>query len=294
LSKIPVQYVVGTGPSQFAVNIPLVQSTANNNWLDLGFSFTVVNTRGGALCPSPIPDIPLVDAGATGRMLQIFMGQHFFQCAMWVNYNNGVLDVTIPSNATDWWMIIPQIPTKWPGAGLKLRVTMYKLGAVAITPSGMTAELPLSINITVQPQTGGPPVHAAALSATSVASIRVWIGKDATNHPTIYLNVTSLKLTFGVIDSAVGPIDLGLLQGLTDIIVPILVQAIDEVLKKGFIIPISKGLGLTNDVIVFSNGYLAIEADFVYTFALPNPDEYDYPRVAEDPMDGDDVIRGVA
>jgi hypothetical protein len=62
------------------------QSTANNNWLDLGFSFTVVNTRGGQVCPTPIPDIPLVDTGATARNIQVFMGQHFFQCALWVNY----------------------------------------------------------------------------------------------------------------------------------------------------------------------------------------------------------------
>jgi hypothetical protein len=80
------------------------------------------------------------------------------------------------------------------------------------------------------------------------------VGKDHAQHPTIFLNVTSLKLTFGVIDSAVGPIDLSLLQGLSDMLTPIITKAIDDSIKNGFIIPVHKGLGLTNDVIVMANG----------------------------------------
>jgi len=269
-----------------------VQSTANNNWLDLGFSFTVVNSKTSMLCPAPIPDIPLVDAGGTGRMMQIFMGQHFFQCALWVNYVNGVLDFTVPSNTSQWWLWIPAIPTKWPNAKMDMRFNMNKLGSITITQAkGLDVELPIALNLTVDTSSGKQ--HAATIGLNPDVVVKAWIGKGAGGHPFLYINVTSIKLKFSVIDSSVGNIDLSLLQGLTDFIVPIMTKIIDDAIKGGFPIPVSKGLGLTNDEILFNNGYLAVEADFVYTSAIGSGFPRASPLIAEDDMKGDDVVRGV-
>jgi len=238
----------------------------------------------------------MVDAGGTGRMMQIFMGQHFFQCALWVNFQNNVFDVTLPSNTSQWWLWIPAIPSKWPNAKMDLRMTMFKLGNITITPAkGLDVEVFLAMNLTVEPAGQGK-MHAATIGISPDLVIKMWVGPGAGNKPTLFLNVTRIALKFSVIDSAVGPIDLSLLQGLTDFIVPIMTQMIDDALKHGFIIPVHAGIGLTNDEILFNNGYLAIEADFVYTTqtmaaldAVPRVS----PLVPEDDMTGDDVIHGV-
>jgi len=237
----------------------------------------------------------MVDAGATGRMMQIFMGQHFFQCALWVNYQNGVFDVSLPSNTSDWWLWIPAIPTKWPNAKMTLRMTMYKLGSITITPQkGLDVEVNLALNLTVATAQGN--VHAATIGITPEVVVKLWVGKGAAAKPTLFINVTRITLKFSALDSAVGPIDLSLLQGLADFIVPIMTQMIDDAIKNGIVIPVSHGLGLTNDEILFNNGYLAIEADFVYTAqvmaaldAMPRVS----PLIGEEDMSGDDVVHGV-
>jgi len=245
------------------VDVQLLQAIGAGNYLDFGLPLTVQSLASGQWCPIATPDIQPLDPGATSLMLQLFIGQHFLNCALWTIYTNGILSHTIPSNTTQWAIWIPQIYAKWPNAGMEEQIYEYKLGTVNLAPgSGVTGDFPLALNLTVLAPAR---VHAATLGINTHVAFTMWVAPGKTSPaPYFYLKVASLTLQYSVLDSSVGNIDLGLLQGLTSLLTPILVQAIDEMLANGFPVPLSKGFTLSNPSVAFFPGYVAIEADFAY------------------------------
>lgn len=85
-----------------------------------------------------------------GRMLQVFIGQHFLNCALWTIYTNGILSHTIQSNTKDWELWVPAIYKQWPNMAMEEQLYLYKPGNIALAPgSGVTGDFPLALNLTV-------------------------------------------------------------------------------------------------------------------------------------------------
>jgi hypothetical protein len=264
LAKIPTSFAFGGGKARMNVDVSLVESTGSPQFLDFGLPLAISSVATGQACPIGPPPIAPVDPGATSRMLQLFLGQHFLNCALWTIYTNGILSHSLPSNTSEWLLWIPAIAIKWPNMAMEEQIYLFKLGTVTLAPgSGVTGDFPLAVNLTVITPQGRQ--HAATLGYNMHLAFTMWVGPGKnTSAPFFYLKVASSETKLSVIDSSVGTIDLSLAQGFISFLSPIIVKLIDEMLANGFPVPLSKGFSLANPSIVFFNQYLGLEADFHY------------------------------
>jgi hypothetical protein len=265
LSKIPTSFSFGGGKTRMTVDVSLLQALGTATYLDFGLPLAVTNVATGLSCPITPPDIQPVDVGATGRMIQVFIGQHFLNCALWTIWQNGVLSHVIQSNTRDWALWVPAIYNKWPNMTMEETLMEYKLGTITLSPGvGVSGVFPLALNLTVVTPQGR--THAAMLGVEAKVVFKMWVAPGKTSpQPYFYLNIATINLTLSVIDTAVGKIDLTFDNAFIAWITPIIVKGVDDLIANGFPIPLSKGFTLSNPSIAFFPSYFAVEADFQYT-----------------------------
>jgi hypothetical protein len=203
--------------------------------------------------------------GATGRMIQVFIGQHFLNCALWTVWQNGVLSHVIPANTRDFALWIPSIYTRWPNMTMEETLYLYKQGTIALAPGvGVTGDFPLALNLTVVTPQGR--VHPALLGLQTHIVFNMWVAPGkGTPAPYFYLKIATINITLSVLDTAIGPIDLSFTNAFLSWITPIIVKGVDDLIANGFPIPLAKGFTLSNPAIAFFPSYFAVEADFQYT-----------------------------
>jgi len=263
MQHIPTALTFGAGADACTLNVGLMAVNAvTNAYISMGNDFTVVDTATGANCP--LSPVALPVEVATSRMVQIWVSQTPMECALWVAFVNGGLTQHLQSNTNQWTTIIPQLQQLYPNAVLNELVYALAAPQFSFTPDGVTFGLQLALNHSVV-LSDGSSKFTDSLGLQFSFGINAWVGPGSTTPSSLYANITETSLTFEVIDSEIGKIDLGLLQLLVDIVVPIAEKLMNKYLNAGFPLPVATGITLINPEISFDNGYAGIAADIHYS-----------------------------
>jgi len=263
MQHIPTVLPFGTGHDACTLDVGLLAVNAvTNTYISMGNDFTVVNTATGVVCPFvPVPLPVEVDSS---RMVQLWVAQSPMDCALWVAYVNGGLTQHMQSNTNQWTDIIPQLQTLYPNAVLNELIYAQSVPQFAFTPAGVQLGLSLALNHSVV-LADGSSKFTDSLGLEFSFGIKAWVGPGSSTPSSLYANITETQLTFQVLATDIGTIDLGLLQLLVDIVVPIAVEMLNKYLNAGFPLPVSTGITLINPQVSFLSGYAGVAADIHYS-----------------------------
>jgi len=263
MQHIPTALTFGTGDDACTLDVGLMATDAvTNSYISLGNDFSVVDTATGAVCP--FTPVPLPVELATSRMVQVWVAQSPMDCALWVAYINGGLTQHLQSNTNQWTNIIPQLQSLYPNAVLNELLYAQSVPQFSFTPSGVELGLSLALNHSVV-LADGSSKFTDSLGLEFNFGIDAWIGPGSSTPSSLYANITETAVTFQVLASNVGTINLSLLQLLVDIVVPIAVKTLNKYLNAGFPLPVSTGITLINPQLSFYSGYAGVAADISYS-----------------------------
>eukprot|EP00041_Stephanoeca_diplocostata_P014300 m.258840 g.258840 ORF g.258840 m.258840 type:complete len:496 (+) comp19652_c0_seq1:151-1638(+) len=278
LGKFPTAKTIGGGKSRLDVNTQLLDLRVSNGtaadggaYMTIGDYFAIADNLTHALCPpaedltAVLPDV-VPGAAASESMVQIMLSTRLFDCALWVPFHNGALDVSnIPGGPTSAWLaILPTLPLKYPNATVRLDLTpsAQPLITARANADGGLLSASLGYNINVSVVTNGTDVYAVTLRATAATGIELETVCNTNGSITLYGNVTTLDVNVTVVRSAVGFIDKVALELISKLVGPIVEKAVNSVLANGFTLPATKGIRLLNASTLIENGYIAIVTDF--------------------------------
>jgi len=263
MQHIPTVLPFGSGADECTLDVGLLAVDAvTNTYISLGNDFTVVDSISGEACPYAPVALPV--ELATSRMVQVWVAQSPIECALWVAFVNGGLTQHLQSNTNQWTNIIPQLQTLYPNAVLNELVFAQSAPQFDFTPDGVVLNLALALNHSVVLGDGSSK-FTDSLGLEFKFGINAWVGAGSTTPSSLYANITETQLTFQVLASDIGTINLSLLQLLVDIVVPIAVGLLNKYLNAGFPLPVATGITLINPEISFNNGYAGIAADIHYS-----------------------------
>lgn len=278
LSEMKFVTTIFGGASRVDLDYGLHDVTSTAAAVSFGDLLSVKDHATGAACPLAPVALPEVSPLHPTNYLQIVLADDFVSCLGWVQYANKALQLQVPHsdmpnllNTTFWKGSVPGLPAALPDAAMALDVTLHAAPGIHTTAAkGIVGSADLALDFSVEGASGAQRhSHTLDASVSFGASVAIVdVGKTAT----LMFKVTELSLAFKELDSDFGPVNVAGLNGLLDIILPLIKDAIDGLLAKGIPLPGSPtGAGVKNPEVDMGNGYLAISFDFVAAEDESNP-----------------------
>jgi hypothetical protein len=229
--------------------------------------------------PIAPPALPPFDSSAAAFMVEGRFSSYLLQSAVWTYWTQGLMAWAIPAagmplglNASAAYALIaPGLAAAFPGGSVSLGISLSGLPSISISPlaaGGISAEAPLDLLFSVKPASGGAPQAAFHLLAAAGFSLQVGVIPDASAPGSLVFNGTlsylSASLSAG--NSTVGPVSVGLLQALVDVVLPGLVAVLNGQLQAGFPLPPIPGVAFESaTALELQSGYALFAANFTYT-----------------------------
>ena len=228
--------------------------------------------------PVAPPALPPPFAGDSGFMVVGRFSPYTLLSAAWTFYSAGLFSWAVPPagvplglNATSAYALIaPGLPKAFPEGTVALGIALSGLPALAIAPGGINASAPLNISFLVTPAGGGGAQEAFTLAVAGAFSLAVAVEPSPSAPGSLVFAGRLQYLAAGVAlaDTRVGPVAVRLLQGLVDLVLPLLVDSVNGDLEKGFPLPPIPGVRFANATqLALADGFAQLEANF--TFAPP-------------------------
>jgi len=252
----------GSGSDEANLEVGLMAVNAvTNSFISTGNDFSVVDVSTGAQCPySPVA---LPDVVPSAGMVQVYVAQSPLDCALWVAYTNKAMNTQLKSNTNLWTTIIPQLNKLFPNTPLLENLYPTAVPSFSFTPQGIALGVSYRLDHIVE-FANGTQFAADSIGLDFTIDVNAWIGAGKVTPSSLYANITKCSITLEVFASAIGTIDMTLLQLLIDVVEPIAVKAINAYLNAGFPLPVGTGITLIHPTLQFFNGYVGVAADIVY------------------------------
>jgi hypothetical protein len=264
LQKLHVIYYFGGGRSRMNFDIAF-NNIAASTYVELANNFGIADNKTGVACP--IAPGPLPDLDSDSHEIQLFLAESVLNCAIWVSYTNGAINLDLPSTVSFWKPFIPQLGVLFPGDKMTIAITpLIVQQNVTFDKSGASLALSVAANLTAHNDNTGVSNFACVLEFDAALGLDMWVGPSTLPNVTLalYANVTQIKITVEVLDSAIGEINLGILDTFIAIAEPIVQKFVNAILAIGIPLPVVPGIGLENPSVFFGDGYLGVAADFVF------------------------------
>ena len=248
--------------------------------LGLAVQGDVAPLNSAAVPPVPPPALPPPSAGDGGFMVVGRFSPYTLLSAAWTYLSAGLCAWPIPSRSVPlgfnstaaYGLIAPGLPKAYPGGAVSLQLALAALPLLTIAPGGISASAPLTMGFVVAPAGGaGAPVLAFTLNATTALSLAVAVAPSPAAAGALVFSGTLayLSATLALAGSEVGPVSVGLLQGLADVVLPLIVASVNAELQRGFPLPPIPGVAFTNATqLALFDGFAQMDANF--TFAPPS------------------------
>lgn len=301
LAKLPATLDVGGGKSATAFDTLFasaqVVSLPGPPPATVGVATLPLNSTdvlSGQACPYSSAPLPAPGVGGTTKMISVAFDTAPLQCAAWVSANNRAFDARytnatapagfpLPLYAGGWASSVPGLVAKFPastpmGVNLTLDgspvfqstqadglVMVVGIGMAFEVESAAAAELALrGAAGSASLGAGGTPVFTLNASASVDLEITARNGSvvnGTATGPVVAMNVTKLSLQLGEQWSGVGPVNLGPLQLLVDVLAPLLEAGIDALLGPGIALPALGGISVVSPEMDYGDGYVLLSTD---------------------------------
>jgi hypothetical protein len=170
--------------------------------------------------------------------------------------------VAAGTSSVPWGEIIPKFLLKFPPKSPVL-LDVSAAAAPLLRSSaagGLQGTAGFRANITVEAG-GGAPEYACTLAIAAQFGVQLDVRQNAS--ATLLLgNVTSLTLNATVEDSNIGPLNPVPLALLSEVFAPLITQALDALLQKGFPLPSAPFFSFANTTVQFQDGFFEVASDF--------------------------------
>jgi len=251
----------------------------------------------GLACPFGAAQLPAPGTDGTSKMLSIAFDTAPLQCAAWVSATNKAFDAQyqnstapagfpLPLYVGGWAQAVPGLAAKYPAAATPMAVNLTLAGAPVFQSTvagGLEMIVGIGMPFSVLPAaaregaTGGsaPSLRGAdfgvgvpvfTLNATATVDLEVSarngsVVNGTMTGPVIAMNVTKLTLQLGEQWSGVGPVQLGELQLLIDVLAPLLQAGIDALFGPGIALPALGDISIVDPSVSYGAGYVVLSTD---------------------------------
>jgi lipopolysaccharide-binding protein len=272
VERLPVVAVVS--PTA-AINYSLVDNpTFTDSYLETrhkGEFISRVHPTEAPFSPSPLPPV-----SASTRMMYLWLSDYMASTASYVYTQAGVFRYTISPetvklpkelpclNTKCLQSVLPELFKKFPNMEVVLETDVVKPPAAAVNPDGIHGYIPGQLEVYVRANSSSAKVYAFTLHVTThtLVSANVTEAEDRTK---ITFTAKFIKSDVSVVDSAIGDIEINLLQKVVDVMSQVGVNMLNEKGKIGFPLPTIEGTSLTNPSIEYGQGFVMISTDFKYS-----------------------------
>lgn len=209
---------------------PLIAPT----FMGIAVQGDVVPTGFAGIPPIPAPSTPPFNASDGAFMVEGRFSAYTLLSAAWTYSSASLLQWALPSAALPlglnttaaYALIAPGLPKAYPGAAVSLNLSVGEGSpiAIAISPlaaGGIQARAVLEMDFLVQQAgSGSGQVQAFSLLANTSFALGVGLRPDAAHPGSLVFNGTLAYLSsvISLGNSSVGPVAVGLLQGLADLV----------------------------------------------------------------------------
>lgn len=273
VAPIPVRYPYNISQARFGFVAP--PATAGS-YLGLSVQGDVTPLGFGGVPPVAPPALPPPSAGDGGSMVVGRFSPYTLLTAAWTFYSAGLFawavparDVPLGLNATAAYALIaPGLPKAYPGGSVALGIALVGEPVLSITPAGINATAPLNISFVATPAGGGAAAEAFTLRVAAAFSLSVTVSPapGAPGSLVFAGRLQYLAATIALADTRVGSVAVRLLQGLVDVVLPLIVASVNGDLQKGFPLPPIPGVSFENATqLALGEGFAQLEADFTFT-----------------------------
>jgi hypothetical protein len=246
---------------------------ATSAFLAFGVQGDVVPLGFAGAPPVPAPALPAFDASAAGFAIEGRFSAYTLTSAAWTYFSSGLTtwpiaprDVPLGLNETGGYALIaPGLAKAYaPDTPVRLLVALAAVPALAIAPPA-AGGIAAAAQLTVSFFAGDAP--AFALDVAAAFGLDVGVAPSAAAPGSLVFNGTlafvSANVTLG--STAVGPVAVGLLQALVDVVLPLAAATLNGDLARGFPLPPIDGLAFTNATsLQLMQGYALFAADFTF------------------------------
>lgn len=178
----------------------------------------------------------------------------------------------IPLYTDKWSSECPGLPAKYPHMPMQMAISLHDaMEFDSSAANGLSMSLNFALNFSVLPSASlrgvstGVHVFTLGLNGTAALDLNIRdVDVNGTMTPAIALNVTKLSLDFEEFDSAVGPVNLAALQGIADILLPIVQSILNDVMGKGVALPSVFGMELVDPVVSYGEGYVLADTNISF------------------------------
>ena len=273
VAPIPVRPPYNISQARFGFVAP--PATADT-YLGLSVQGDVTPLGFAGVPPVAPPALPPPGAGDGGFMVVGRFSPYTLLTAAWTFYSAGLFSWPVPPrevplglNVTAAYALIaPGMPKAFPGAAVALAISLAGEPVVAISPSGINASAPLNITFLALPAGGsGEGVEAFSLAVGGAFSLVVTVAPSPTAPGSLVFagRLQYLAADIALADTRVGPVAVNLLQGLVDVVLPLIVDSVNGDLQKGFPLPPIPGVAFSNATqLALGGGFAQLEANFTF------------------------------
>jgi len=269
LASLPVMMPVGTTLEiDYALVSPELFSATAMTLDAKGEFYQTAHPVEAPYTPTPLPDIVASGAG----MVEVIVGEYVPNTAGFAMWNAGALSLLIdqkmiPSdsplqfNTSDWGSIVPPLPQKYPGWGMKAVVSAVEPPTVDFSTSAVTANASADVAMfVVNPSSGASvPVFTIGMNVSLAGTVGV-------SGMKIIGAITAFNSKFWLASTQIGNFDPSSLEGiLTFLAEGVVLPYVNQYLKAGFPIPAVDGLALVNPSIGLGAHYVYVVSDISYT-----------------------------
>lgn len=254
-------------------------------YVGVGLEGAIVPTANPAMPNIPAPGLPGFQP-AIPREIQLYLSEYTLLSGLKTFFDANLLnrivrprDIPLGLNETDaWFLIAPGFGKAYPKQDVQLLAAISELPTISITPAGVSVVIPTAITFSALTINGL--VHEAfVLGATVYVDADVYVGNNVDGVPAILGSIKFIKASLTVESTAVGPVSVGLIQDLIDVVFEgVIVPAANAILEPGIPLPQAPGVSLVAPALAYGNGYILVETNFNF-----NPNEvagevtsYDY------------------
>ncbi|XP_044153333.1 bactericidal permeability-increasing protein [Bufo gargarizans] len=221
---------------------------------------------------TPPPFSPPALTLPVDHSLMVYLGvsDYLFNTAGFVYYSAGKLifnvtdnmipkDFNIRLNTSSFGALIPQLSKMYPDMLMKLQITSTSAPALDIKPGNITISPKIDIQaFVILPNSSLAPAFLLNLTTTALAKVAVNSGRIVGN-----LQLTGLHMDLK--HSDVGPFSVTLLNVAVNFYLSnVLLPQVNEILKKGYPLPLLDNVQLTDVVLQPQQDFLLLGANFHY------------------------------
>jgi hypothetical protein len=211
---------------------------------------------------------PPVGAAAS----QMYLSTYLAESAFYVFYQAGLLEFLVKSTdvpagsplklvTNTFYAFAPGIAKQYPNLPVNIGAVVGAMPTVSAVPGALSVTVPLTLHI-MPIQAGGVPADAFDVLALTSAAINVRV--TGARNETIQAQLVYLNASMSLVNSTVGPVNVLIMTGVLDLILPFVVDAINALLPA-FPLPSIAGLSFVNTDLEVDQDCIRFNTDASYT-----------------------------